>query len=313
MDLMSGSKLRYDVRVHNFMPQGTQYAGIPYHGFYALIMTIGLLTPFLLYTKGGQLIKSLQQSRSKAKVPFFWAVASLAHVFNIYMITKLLIATCYPYAIGQNHIDLIPNCTAANFLLGFVLISSLMIAYIHTKYITFPIPITWSILTKCCGRKQHRIITIISLWGIYISVMCLLGCLPYQLLLVSVNPHLYGFGILTVWCAMFVCIIVTSIPFTIDQIFIKEEEYRITPKQAIRQILLLMFIAVLVFGFGSLTFSITLVLLLSKHGEETHSFTKSLFFVLRYTALPIAWWMIQVLYHKVKLEIRLIFQRQNLQ
>ena len=51
-----------------------------------------------------------------------------------------------------------------------------------------------------------------------------------QLLLVSANPHLYEFGILTVWCAMFVCIIITSIPFTIDQIFIKEEEYRITPK-----------------------------------------------------------------------------------
>ena len=309
MNLMFGSKLRYDVRVRNQMPQGTKNQGIPNPGFYALIITIGLLTPFLLYTKGGQLIKSLQQSRSKAKVPFFWAVASLAHVFNIYMILKLLIATCYPY---RKYTD--KTCTTSNFLLCFVLISSLMLAYIHTKYITFPIPRTLSIFTKCCGRNQHRVITTISLWGIYImSVMGLLLHLPFQFLLVSANPHLYGFGILTVWCAMFVCIIVTSAPFTIDQIFIREEEYRITPKQALRQILLLMFIAVLVFGFGSLTFSITLVLHLSKYGEETQSFTKSLYFVLRYTALPIASWMIQVLYHKVKLEMRQIFQRQNFQ
>ena len=307
MNLMFGSKLRYDVRVRNQMPQGTKHLSIPNPGFYALIMTISLLAPFLLYTKGGQLIKSLQQSRSKVKVPFFWAVASLAHVFNIYMILKLLIATCYPY---RKYTDKI--ISTSNFLSCFVLISSLMLAYIHTKYITFPIPRTWSIFTKCCGRNQHRIITTISLWGIYMSVVGLLLHLPFQLLLVSANPHLYGFGILTVWCAMFVCIIITSIPFTIDQIFIKEE-FRITPKQALRQILLLMFIVVLVFGFGSLTFSITLVLHLSKYGEETQSFTKSLYFVLRYTALPIASWMIQVLYHKVKLEMRQIFQRQNFQ
>ena len=311
MDLMFGSKLRSDVRVHNQMPQGTKHQGIPNPGFYALIITIGLLTPFLLYTKGGQLIKSLQQSRSKAKVPFFWAVASLAHVFNIYMILKILIATCYPYTVSTDNI--ISNCTASNFPLGFMLISSLMLAYIHTKYITFPIPRTWSIFTKCCGRNQHRIIATISLWGIYMSVVGLLIRLPFQLLLVSANPHLYGFGILTVWCAMFVCIIIISVPFTIDQIFIKEEEYRITPKQALRQILILMFIAVLVSGFGSLTFSITLVLHLSKYGEETQSFTKSVYFVLRYTALPIVSWIIQVLYHRVKLEMRQIFQRQNFQ
>ena len=228
MDMTSGVELGYDVRVKHLMPQETNFR-IPNQGFYVLIGTLGLLVPFLLYTKGGQLVKSLQQSRSKVKVPFFWAVASLAHVFNVYMILKFLTATCYPYT----NTDVISNCTASNYLLGFMLISSLMLAYIHTKYITFPIPRTWSIFTKCCGRNQHRVIATISLWGIYMSVVVLLVHLPFQLLLVSANPHLYGFGILTVWCAMFVCIIITSIPFTIDQIFIKEEEYRITPKQAL--------------------------------------------------------------------------------
>ena len=311
MDLMAWStKHRHDVRVRNHMPQGKYHIGIPHPGFNALIITIGLLAPFLLYIKGGQLIKSLQQSRSKAKVPFFWAVASLAHVFNIYMINKFLITTCYPYLRTDITTE---NCIISTLTLGYVIVTSGILGCIHCKYIKLPIPTTWRILTKYCGRNQHRIITTISLWGIYMSVVFLLVCLPFQLLLVSANPHLYGFAILTVWCAMFVCIIVTSIPFTIDQIFIKEEEYRITPKQALRQILLLMFIAVLVFGFGSLTFSITLVLHLSKYGEETQSFTKSVYFVLRYTALPIASWVIQVLYHKVKLEMREIFQRQNLQ
>ena len=298
---------QYDFRLYNIMPQRGPYNRTPKE-FYLLISTICGLAPFLLYTKGGQLIKSLQQSRSKAKVPFFWAVASLAHVFNVYMIIKFLTVTCYPYRTSDINTN---NCKAFTLTLGYVIVTSGIIAYIHSKYLMFPIPKTWSMFTKCFGRKQHRIITTISLWGIYMSVVGLLGCVPFQLLLVSANPHLYGFAILTVWCAMFVCIIITSIPFTIDQIFIKKEEYRITPKHALRQILLLMFIAVLVFGFGSLTFSITLVLRLSKYGEEAQSFTKSLYFVLRYTALPIAWWMIQVLYHKVKFEMRQIFQRQT--
>ena len=301
MHLSSEKWPQYDVRLYNYMPLGGIHDGLTGSGFYYLIATLAVLAPFLLYTKGGQLIKSLQQSRSKAKVPLFWAVASLAQVFNMYILFKLLIATCHPYRPPGVRIN---NCTYASIISGYLVTLSIPVAYIHSKYITFPIPKTWSIFTKCCGRKQHRIITTISLWGIYISVVGLLVRLPFQLLLVSANPHLYEFAILTVWCAMFVCIIITSIPFTIDQIFIKEEEYRVTPKQALQQILLLMFIAVLVFGFGSLTFSITLVLHLSKYGEKTQSFTKSVYFVLRYTALPIVSWMIQVLYHKVKETMR---------
>ena len=175
-----------------------------------------------------------------------------------------------------------------------------IMAYIHSKYITFPIPTTWSTLMKCCGRKQHRIIATLSLWGIYMSVVWLSAILPFQLLLVSANPHLYGFAILTVWCAMFVCIIATSIPFTIDQIFIKEEEYRITPKQACRQILLLLFIAVLVFGFGSLTFSITLVLHLNKYGEKTQSISTSVYFLLRHVAMPIVLWIAKRIVQKIR-------------
>ena len=108
---------------------------------------------------------------------------------------------------------------------------------------------------------------------------------------------------------MFVCITVTSIPFTIDQIFIKEGEYRITPKQALRQILLLMFIAVLIFGFGSLTFSITLVLHLNKYGEKTQSFSKTVNFMLRHAVLPINLWMVQKLRKKILVQRDALVQR----
>ena len=265
-----------------------------------VLLVIG--APFILHIIGKKQLKSLQQTRRKAKVtvPFFWAVASLAHVFNIYMVTKFMIVACYKNNNVGKTKSRVEKCYFDITTLMFTLIASGIIAYIHSKYVTFSIPKIWSIFTNCCGRKRHRIIATISLWGIYMSVVVLLICLPFQLLLVSANPHLYGFAILTVWCALFVCIIITSIPFTIDQIFIKEEEYRITPKQALRQILLLMFIAVLVFGFGSLIFSITLVLHLSKYGEETRTFSSSLIFVLHHTLPPIGAWIIRRVGVKVR-------------
>ena len=71
----------------------------------------------------------------------------------------------------------------------------------------------------------------------------LVGCMPFQLVIVSINPHFYGFTIITVWCVMLGCIVVVAIPFTIDQVFIADKEYKITPKQAFRQfvVLLLMY------------------------------------------------------------------------
>ena len=264
--------------------------------------------PGILYFAGKKQLESLQQSRSKAQVPFFWTVASLAHVFNVYMQAKLLIVACDKKNNGSEHRG--EACTWTTTVSILTLFESSIPAYIHSEYIKFPIPKIWSIFTKCCGRNQHRIITTISLWGIYMSVVGLLGCVPFQLLLVSASPHLYGFSILTVWCVMFVCIIITSIPFTIDQIFIKEEEYRITPKQAFRKILLLMFIAVLIFGFGALTFSITLVLHLSKYGEETRTFSSSLIFVLHHTLPPIGAWIIRRIAVKVR---QTVLQMLNVQ
>ena len=272
-----------------------------------LIGLLGLMTPFLLCIKGKQFIKSLQECKSKTKLPFFWATSSIVHIFNIYMSFKLFISGCHYYRGFPKAFKV--TCTTINIYILYVIIASGCIAYIHSKMVTIAIPRTWGMFTKCCGSKQHKIVTTISLWGIYCSIFILVMCVPYQILLVSANPHLYGFGILTVWCAMFVCIIIASIPFTIDQIFIKEEEYRITPKQAFQQILLLVFIAVLVFGFGSLTFSITLVLHLSKYGEKTQSVSKTINFILRHAVLPIVLWMVQKLRMKILLQRDALVQR----
>ena len=301
-----------DLRLRHDMHIKRGYLAIWHHSIENagadLIGLLCLITPFLLCIKGKQLILSLQESKGKAKLPFFWATSSIVHIFNIYMSVKALTLMCH----YDRYIYLTTfkvNCTAVSIYILFIIMTSGCIAYAHSKLLSFAIPRMWGMFTKCCGSKQHTIVTTLSLWGMYYSIFMLLMCIPYQILLVGANPHLYGFGILTVWCAMFVCIIVTSIPFTIDQIFIKQVEYRITPKQALRQILLLMFIAVIVFGFGSLTFSITLVLHLSKYGEKTQSVSKTINFILRHAVLPIVLWMFQKLRKKILVQRDALVQR----
>ena len=300
-----GLRPKSDLRLGHDMHIKRGYLSIWHHSIGNagddLIGLLWLITPFLLCIKGKQMILSLQESKSKAKLPFFWATSSIVHIFNIYMSVKALTLMCH----YDRYIYLTTfkvNCTTVSIYILYITIVSGCIAYAHSKLLSIAIPRMWGMFTKCCGSKQHTIVTTLSLWGMYYSIFMLLMCVPCQLLLVGANPHLYGFSILTAWCAMFVCIIVTSIPFTIDQIFIKEEEYRITPKQALRQILLLMFIAVLVFGFGSLTFSITLVLHLSKFGEKTQSVSKTINFILRHAVLPIVLWMFQKLRKKILLQ-----------
>ena len=297
-----GLRPKSDLRLGHDMHIKRGYLAIWHHSIGNagddLIGLLWLITPFLLCIKGKQMILSLQESKSKAKLPFFWATSSIVHIFNIYMSVKALTLMChYDRYIYLTTFKL--NCTTVSIYILYITIASGCIAYAHSKLLSIAIPRMWGMFTKCCGSKQHTIVTTLSLWGMYYSIFMLLMCVPCQIVLVGANPHLYGFGILTVWCAMFVCIIITSIPFTIDQIFIKEEEYRITPKQAFRQILLLMFIAVLVFGFGSLTFSITLVLHLSKYGEKTQSVSKTINFILRHAVLPIVLWMVQKLRKKI--------------
>ena len=72
-----------------------------------------------------------------------------------------------------------------------------------------------------------------------------------------------------------------------------------------------MFIAVLVFGFGSLTFSITLVLHLSKYGEETRTVSSSLIFVLHHTLLPIGAWIIRRVGTKVRQAVQQMLNVQD--
>ena len=61
-----------------------------------LLSPLGLLTPFLLCIQGKQLIKRLQDSKSKAKLPFFWATSTIIHIssINFYVSVKFLTVLC---------------------------------------------------------------------------------------------------------------------------------------------------------------------------------------------------------------------------
>ena len=164
--------LEYDATLYGSMPRSLLL--ISHHSMSnacgGLLTCITLIAPFLLYTQGRRQIKRLQQSRSKAKVPFFWAVASLAHVFNIYMTYNALVVVCFrPGSTVETEHNV---CLLASYGVIYALLTMCLIAYIHSQYINFPIPKTWDILSRqCCGGKQYRVIRMLSIWA-STTVLC---------------------------------------------------------------------------------------------------------------------------------------------
>ena len=103
-----------------------------------------IAAPYMLHGIDKNQLESLQQS--------------LAHVFNVYMTAELLTLNCNDNSIVRNTEQTIKICSLAITAFILILIASGITAHIHRKYITFPIPRTWSMLMSCCGTNQHRII-----------------------------------------------------------------------------------------------------------------------------------------------------------
>jgi hypothetical protein len=268
----------------------------PENAFINFLGILGVLYPLALHYVGEHVLKLMQRSKSKAKVPFFWSAVSLAPTFIVYMTIKLLLVACHPRRIKSS---VAVNVMAVCFLLSYILLTISIVAYNHSQYLSLPIPRTWSLFIKCKGREK-RILKAISLWVIYVSVAGLVGCMLFQLLLVSVNPHFYGFTIITVWCAMLGCIVVVAIPFTIDQVFIADKEYKITPKQACRQSVVLLLMVFLTLGLGSQALSIALILHLSKYGEKTQSVSTFVRFILQHVFMPAGVWILKAIVKNLK-------------
>jgi hypothetical protein len=271
-----------------------QNPGIAVIWFEVLLL---FLWPFLLHIKGKQVVRALHLSKNKHKVPFFWAVAVLSPVFNTYMTGKLVIIGCHP---TREYDVVVKNAEAITVGLSYMNVSLVIAAVQHSKFVLIPIPRCFNMFHMCLGGRMDRILMTVSLYSVYYSVGCLYLCIPFQVLLLCANPHLHAFTILTVWCVMAGCVVLASILFTIDQVFITNVDFRIKPKRAMHQILLLFLIVLVLLGFGSLTFSIRLVLHLTKYGEENQSISKSWNFLLKHVVLPLVVWMAKAMLERIK-------------
>ena len=261
------------------------------------VLLLLLLWPFLLHIKGKQVVRTLHQSKNKHKVPFFWAVAVLSPVFNTYMTGKLVIIGCHP---AREYDAVVKNAQAIAVSLSYMNMCLVIEAVQHSKIVLIPIPRCFTMFHMCLGRRMDRILMTVSLYSVYYSVGCRNLCIPFQVLLLCANPHLHAFTILTVWCVMAGCVVLASILFSIDQVFITNVDFRIKPKRAICQVLLHFLTVLGLLGFGSFTFSIRLVLHLTKYGEENQSISKSWNFLLKHVVLPLFMWMAKAMLERIK-------------
>ena len=147
-------------------------------GFNVLLCTLLLVSLFLLHFIGKSTLKSLESSTKKTNgiVDFFWVFSSLFYIFNIYMAVKLFLATCHPY---RGPSTTIPACETVGVAAGVMYISSLILAVLHRKHITLPLPKFIIAIEKCFTNskdlmpKIELLIKTFALWGIYHCVFTL--------------------------------------------------------------------------------------------------------------------------------------------
>ena len=210
----------FDIRIFNHMSQGASLSSPQAEKTFQVVnMSVVGLGSFIICIKGSKCL------RNETKMPVFWAAATLAPVFSLYMMTKYILCHCNISLGGHSIVDCLERLLAVMYIISVCGIA----ATVHSKHLNLPLPKVCQVF-RCCGAKQQKVITTLSLWSIYCSFLCLLYSAPYQVLMVCANPHMYRLIIITVWCVIIGLIMIISIPFTVDQIFLANKDFRTTPK-----------------------------------------------------------------------------------
>ena len=102
-----------------------------------LVVTDALL---LIFAKGKKAITILQPNRRKGILSLVWATFVMCHIFNIYMVGKVFIASCYLIHTKNENSNAVVDCSYTIFYVTTLGILGTIIAYTHSKFLVLPIP-----------------------------------------------------------------------------------------------------------------------------------------------------------------------------
>ena len=253
--------------------------------FNATVLTLGMLAPpILLYITWRKQLAVLQQVKdTKGGPAVMWACIAWMPLGNLYVVMKAVTAISH-FAVGET--EQRENVTYTGITVSYLTILSFIAAVVQSGKALPGLPNT-SVLKRATVRRMVKF----HIWyHIDFLVATILMKSPLAVMLVGTNPFLYGSALLAIVLAASLLILLTATLLSFGQVLLKDPDFRLTWREAVRQAGWLLLVATGCVGVALFLGCICFLLLLSKDGNKVQSVSGVASFLMRHvvvTALPL--------------------------
>ncbi len=253
--------------------------------FHWLTATLGvLLPPVLLRITWRKQLAVLEQVKvTKGGPAVMWACIAWMPVANLYFTGQFLTANSQfaPSKTAQTNDDAIIGLVVV-----YAIIFSTIAAVIQSGKPLPGLP-NARVLKSAVVRKVVKF----HIWSQFnVFLVWMLAKTPYVVLLVGTNPFLYGSALLAIVLTGSFLILLTATLFTFGQVFLGDPDFRLSRREAVRQVGHLVLAATGCAGVALFLGCICFLLLLSKGGNKVQSVSGVASFFMSHvvlTALPL--------------------------
>ena len=253
--------------------------------FYYMLFTLGILFPpvLLRITWRKQLAVVEQVKVTKGGPAVMWACIAWMPIANLYIVVKCITATSHFARTSALQHD---NNIYTGLGLAIILCSVTIAAVIQSGK-----PLPGLPNTRVLKRAVMRRVVKFHIWSQFnVFLTAVLIKTPFAVLLVGTNPFLYGSALLAIVLAASLLILLTATLFTIGQVFLGDPDFRLSRREAVRQVGRLLLGATGCAGVALFLGCICFLLLLSKGGNKVQSVSGVASFFMSHvvlTALPL--------------------------
>ena len=249
----------------------------PEYMFYLMLTTLGVLfPPVLLHITWRKQLSVLEQVKvTKGGPAVMWACIAWMPIANLYIIVKGITSISH---FANNDMYQRNNNIYMGLGVAIVLCCATIAAVIQSGK---PLP----------GLPNTRVLKSAVLRRVVkFHLAWMLAKSPVAVLLVGTNPFLYGSALLAIVLTAFLLILLTATLFTFGQMFLGDPDFRLSRREAVRQVGRLLLAATGCAGVALFLGCICFLLLLSKGGNKVQSVSGVASFFMSHvvlTALPL--------------------------
>ena len=253
--------------------------------FYWIVATFGVVAPpiLLCITWRKQLAVLEQVNVTKLGPAVMWACIAWMPIANLYFTVKFLAALSH---FATNKKVQTENDTYISLVAVYFILFSSIAAVIQSGKPLPGLPNT-RVLKSAVVRRVVKF----HIWAHFnVLLAYLLGKFPFAVLLVGTNPFLYGSALLAIVLAASLLVLLTATLFTFGQVFLGDPDFRLSRREAVRQVGRLLLAATGCAGVALFLGCICFLLLLSKGGNKVQSVSGVASFFMSHvvlTALPL--------------------------